>query len=110
MPQEKATMPCLDYGRIREAISLQRVLELIGYRWLRKNGTQHCGRCPLQCGVRPRACSFYLKRNLWYCHKCSRGGNQLDLFAAVYRLSLYPAAVKLCAMAGIDPPLKTGDS
>ena len=40
----------------------------------------------------------------YYCHKCRSRGNQLELWAAANKLSLYEAAVDLCRILGHEVP------
>jgi len=40
----------------------------------------------------------------YYCHKCQSKGNQLELWAAVHKLSIYQAAMDLCRALGRDVP------
>lgn len=97
-------MPFLDYGKVREQISLEQVLTLIGYTLLVKTKWRSYGRCPLHCCVASRAASFYLSKNLWYCHRCKRGGNQLDLYVIKSGMDVFPAALDLCNRMRVKPP------
>ncbi len=105
-------MPLINYAEVRQRISLERVLFLLGYNSLRKQGGHHYGRCPLGCSSDRRVCSFDLERGLWRCHKCQEGGNQLDLYAHRKSAYLYSAALLLCEAAGIPVPwlLQSGKS
>ena len=40
----------------------------------------------------------------YYCHRCHRHGNQLDLWAAATRLPLHRAAIDLCRRLGREVP------
>ena len=94
----------ISYAEVRQRVSLRDVLGLIRYRWLRSFGKKSYGLCPLGCSSSPRCCSFDLEWNLWFCHKCHRGGNQLDLYAKARSLSIYPAAFELCKEMGVEVP------
>lgn len=100
-------MPKISYAEVRQQVNIEEVLAFIGYVCLTSIGRKWVGQCPLRCCDSLRCCSFKLPRSLWYCHKCHRGGNQLDLYAQVRGLSLYPAAVALCERAGIAVPYLT---
>jgi len=102
------TVPFIDYAKVREMVSLEQVLSLIQYRFLVKTKWRSYGQCPLKCSTGSRRGSFYLAKNLWFCHACKRGGNQLDLYAAYTQQELYYATVQLCNRLGIIPPLGTG--
>jgi hypothetical protein len=97
----------IDYLAIRGRISIGRVLELLGYQPLSQRGPQWRGPCPICCGgdvtANPRCFSVHVGRDLFRCFRCGRAGNQLDLWAHVRGLSLYPATVDLCRRLGIDP-------
>ena len=87
--------PYIDFGKIREQISLEEVLRLIGYTFLVKTKWRCYGRCPLHCCAASRAASFYLPKNLWFCHRCKQGGNQLDLYLRVRNMNEYDAVLDL---------------
>jgi hypothetical protein len=40
----------------------------------------------------------------YYCHKCHSRGNQLELWAAVHRLTIYAATIDLCRALGKEVP------
>ena len=47
---------------------------------------------------------FVIQHNDYYYHKCQSKGNQLELWAAVHKLSIYQAAMDLCRALGRDVP------
>jgi DNA primase len=101
-------MAAIDYAAIRRRIAIRRVLELIAYQPTSTRGDQWRGPCPLEPHVLARRGDRYfsvnLARNLFHCFRCRRSGNQLDLWAAITQLPLYPATLDLCRRIGIEPP------
>lgn len=99
-------MPLIDYRWVREQVSMEKVLELIGYEEVKGTHVQRYGPCPLKCSDRGRCCSFNLPRKIWRCHNCGSGGNHLDLFCRVYSLDVYTGALSLLALSQIEIPWK----
>jgi hypothetical protein len=101
-------MSWLDYAAIREQIPIRRVLQLLDWQPTLRRGPQWRGPCPLSCSQATRCFSVHLSRDLFRCFDCRRGGNQLDLWAAVTEQPLHPATLDLCHRLGITPiKLKT---
>ncbi len=102
-------MPGIDYQRLRQQIAMRRVLDLIGFQATSRQGPQLRGTCPVPncCSTSGRSFSVHLTRQLYHCFACRSCGNALDLWAAVYGLSIHQAAVDLCRVANLDPPRLT---
>lgn len=99
-------MPGIDYHQVRQQVSMTQVLGLIGFQAAWRRGPQLRGPCPIP-GCRSsshRAFSVHLTRQVYHCFACRSHGNHLDLWAAVRRLPLHPAAVDLCGTAGLPLP------
>jgi DNA primase len=100
-------MSQLDYRAIRNQIEMRRVLDLLRFQETTRTGHQLRGRCVLAShdahAERHRCFNVHLERHLYYCFLCRRGGNQLDLWAAITHLPLKPATLDLCQRLGIDP-------
>ena len=99
-------MPGVDFDRVRAEITMQQVLQLLGFEPSRCRGEQWYGRCPLP-GCRPnRRLSFSVNVAVgrYYCHRCHRHGHQLELWAEATGLLLCPAAIDLCATLGREVP------
>jgi hypothetical protein len=45
-----------------------------------------------------------VKGDGWFCHKCKRGGDVIDLAAALMRLAPVEAAAELCRSLGLAVP------
>ena len=101
-----ATMPGIHFARVRAAISLAEVLNLIGFVPCEAFGDQVRGPCPVHRSASPSSRSFSanLKRHIYRCFRCGSSGNQLDLYASVTGLSLYEAAAALCEQLDQEIP------
>jgi DNA primase len=102
----------IDYRALRAQVSMQRVLELIGYRATSRHGHQLRGACPLQTPEcpNPRCFSVALNKGVFRCFTCGAQGNQLDLWARLRRLPLHEAAIDLCRHAKVRIPTIHSDS
>lgn len=99
-------MPGIDFHRLRAEITMEQVLELLGFRPVSCRGPQWYGCCPLHeaTSKRSRVFSVNVERRRYYCHRCRSHGNQLELWAAAHNLPLYRAAIQLCQALGRDVP------
>jgi len=99
-------MPGIDFGRIRAGVTMEQVLNLLGFEPTSRSGSQWYGRCPLEdCGTgRRRGFSVNVASGRYSCHRCRSHGNQLELWAAATRLPLHQAAIDLCRRLGRDVP------
>ena len=99
-------MPGIDYAALRRRLRLGQVLELLGFVPGSHHGNQVCGPCLVHGSGSPRSRSFaaHLERHCWHCFGCGAGGNVLDLWTAVTKLSLYTAALDLCRRLGRAVP------
>ena len=80
-------MPGVDFDKLRAEVSIQQVLQLLGFEPNRCRGDQWYGRCPLPgCPPSQRSC---FSANVW---------------SAATGLPLYPAAIDLCVTLGRDVP------
>jgi len=102
-------MPNLDYRALRAQLPIQAVLELLNYVPQQIRGDQWRGPCPLhgeRAQNRSESCfAVNVRKQVFFCHRCRRGGNQLDLWAAATQLPLYQAALGLCQRLRLAPPL-----
>jgi DNA primase len=99
-------MPGIDFQKLRAEITMEQVLELIGFEPSSRHDDQWYGPCPLHDNSTPRCRVFSVNvhERRYYCHRCRSHGNQLELWAAVTHRPLYPAAIDLCQRLGIDTP------
>jgi DNA primase len=99
-------MPGVDFNVLRDEISMEDVLQQLQFQATDRAGDQLHGPCPVHGSTSPgsRTFSVNLSKGRYYCHKCQSHGNQLELWAAVHKLSLYDAAVDLCRAMARDVP------
>jgi DNA primase len=99
-------MPGVDFDKLRGQISIEQVLDLLGFRPSARRGDQWYGPCPLHDSTRNRQRCFSVNVALgrYYCHACHSRGHQLDLWSAATRLPLYQAAIDLCRALAVDVP------
>ena len=100
-------MPAIDYRAARADVRLAEVLALIEFVPQCCHGRQLRGRCPLHRSSRPTSRSFaaHVGKNVWYCFRCNKGGNALDLWVAVTRQPLHAAVCDLYDRLGRALPL-----
>jgi DNA primase len=91
-------MPGVDFQKLRDEIAISEVLQLLDFRAARRSGSQLRGPCPVHGSKTPDSTIFSVNLELgrYYCHKCKSKGNQLELWAAVTKLSIYDASLDLC--------------
>jgi DNA primase len=100
-------MPGIDYHELRRQITMREVLDLIGFQTSWRHGSQLRGPCPIpDCrSTSGRSFSVHLTRQVYHCFACQSHGNSLDLWVAVRGLSLHHAALDLCRILNLEPPL-----
>jgi len=104
-------MPLIDFKAVRMRIPIAKVLSILNYVPTSISQKSYYGRCPLgRCHPRDkrftrRCASFDAELDVWYCHSCKEGGNQLELYADVKDLTLYEAAIELCLLCEIEIPV-----
>ena len=99
-------MPGIDFDRLRAEITMQQVLQLLGFQPDRGRGDQWYGQCPLHdcpCSRQP-SFSVNVAMGRYYCHRCHHYGHQIELWAAVTGLPLHAAAIDLCGVLGRRVP------
>lgn len=99
-------MPGVHYKAVQSRVSMARVLELVGFVAEGVTGDQLRGPCPVHRSQSPRSRSFsvHLARDVCRCFKCGFAGNQIQLWGAMNKMSVYEAAVDLCQEAGVEVP------
>ena len=99
-------MPGIDFHVLRQEITMQQVLDLVGFEPTTRTGAQWHGPCPVHGSTSTRSRSFSVNLELgrYHCHKCGSQGNSLELWAAVQKTSLYVASQELCRALGRDVP------
>ena len=99
-------MPGVDFDRLRRQITMEQVLDLLGFIPCQRRGDQWYGPCPLHDSPpgRRRGFSVNVALGRYYCHRCRSRGHQLELWATAAKLPLYRAAIDLCQALGIEVP------
>jgi hypothetical protein len=99
-------MPGIDYRAARAEVRLAEVLALLNFVPCSRQGPQRRGPCPLHGArsLRSRSFAAHVGKNVWYCFRCRRGGNALDLWAAATRQPLHAATTALYGRLGRDVP------
>ena len=100
-------MPGVDFNVLRTEITMEQVLNQLGFQPTSRSGNQLHGPCPVHGSTSSgsRAFSVNLESGRYYCHKCRSHGNQLELWPLqVNKLSLYDAAVDLCRALAREVP------
>jgi DNA primase len=99
-------MPGIDLRQVRREITIQQVLDLLGFVPAARCGPRVRGPCPIHSHSRPqsRVFSVHLGCHRYHCFRCHSAGTQLDLWSAVHHLSIFAAAGDLCRRLGIPIP------
>ena len=99
-------MPGVDFHKLRTEITMEQVLEQLGFEPTGRSGKQWHGPCPVHRSTSnsSRTFSVNLDTRRYYCHKCHSRGNQIELWAAVQQLRFHDAAIDLCRALGRDVP------
>jgi len=99
-------MPGVDFHKLRTEITMEQVLEQLGFEPTGRSGNQWHGPCPVHRSgsTSSRTFSVNLDTRRYYCHKCHSRGNPIELWAAVGQLPFYDAAIDLCRALGRDVP------
>ena len=99
-------MAGVDFQVLRREITMNDVLNPLGFVPTSRCAAQLHGRCPVHGSrsLRSRTFSVNVEAGRYYCHKCHSQGNPLELWAAVVKLQIYEAAVDLCRVLGREVP------
>jgi len=103
-------VPGADFDTVRGLVTMERVLNLLGFEPSSRSGVRWYGSCPLDdAGAGRRHRSFSVNPGApgigrYTCHRCHSHANQLELWAAARKLPLHQAAVDLCRRLGCHVP------
>ncbi|MGH9828965.1 MAG: CHC2 zinc finger domain-containing protein, partial [Blastocatellia bacterium] len=102
----------VDFRLIKDAVSMQMVLDQYNINWLRRSGDELRGRCPIHKGEGDRTFHVNLVKGAFNCLSCKAHGNILDLVAALENCTVRDAALKLRHMFGVgkNQPLPVATS
>ena len=107
--EEALAVPGVDFNKLRAEVTMEEVLSQLGFQHTSRSGNQLHGPCPVHGSqsTGSRSFSVNLDDGRYYCHKCHSKGNQLELWAAVHKLSFYDSAIDLCRALGRAVPTMT---
>ena len=94
----------VDFGAVKQAVSLEAVLRHYQVPGLRKRGHQLVGRCPIHRGQRDDSFRASLSKNAFHCFACQAGGNVLNFVAAMEKCSIRQAALRLQRWFSVGAP------
>lgn len=98
----------IEYRELRSLVSMSDVLRVLDWKPVERHGDQLRGPCMVHgsSSETSRSLSLNLKKNAYRCFAacCNSQGNQLDLYAAARKLSLFEAATELCDRLHVAPP------
>lgn len=106
-------MPAINFARLKQQITIQDVLELIGWEPIRRNGAEWRGPCPFHVSQsrNPEMSRSFAVNVLKHCFHCKNSecgvhGNAFDLWIQHERYGdeVHLAAQHLCAEIGLDVP------
>ena len=91
MQRTRLNMKCL-----KDTVLVTQAIERYLKYPLKRDGGGYATSCPIHDGNNKRAFRVSVDGRAWYCHSaCKRGGNVLDLIAALDRCSVIEAAIVL---------------
>jgi DNA primase len=99
-------MPGIDFNRLRHEITMEQVLDLLGFECIRRRGDQWYGYCPLHAFETKHRTAFSVNvaMNCYYCHKCGSRGDQFKLWVEATKNPLHPAMIDLCRQLSQEVP------
>jgi len=99
-------MPGIDFNTLRHQITMEQVLDLLGFQCVRRRADQWYGYCPLHPSEpkHRRTFSVNVRKGCYYCHKCRSRGDQFTLWTEANNMTLHPATIQLCHQLGIEVP------
>jgi hypothetical protein len=87
-------MPGIDFNRLRHEITMEQVLDVLGFECIRRRfETKH-----------RTAFSVNVAMNCYYCHKCGSRGDQFKLWVEATKNPLHPAMIDLCRQLSQEVP------
>lgn len=94
----------VDFAVLKQKVGIEQIVELLGLE-LKRSGEQLRGKCPIHGGDNPRHLVITPSRNLFYCFEpsCGKGGDQLQLYAEVKKVSTKVAAEEIAKAFSAEP-------
>jgi DNA primase len=87
--------PWLSFARIKHHVTMQLLLERIGWKPVSRRGNRVHGPCPIHRGQRADTFHADLAKNIFHCFSCHAHGDVIDLVAALENSSIRQAALSL---------------
>jgi len=94
----------VDFKTVKTAVNMEMILGRYQVNWLRKNGDELRGRCPIHEGEGADTFHVNVAKNAFHCFSCKARGNVLDFVAAMEKISVRDAALKLAEWFTIRQP------
>ncbi len=88
-------MPYISIDQIKREVSCWAVLEAYQWRFTSNTSKSRRGPCPFHTARSKRPRTFYTEFRWWFCHKCQKGGDVIDLVIALTGLSFADALCDL---------------
>lgn len=92
----------VDFKAVKAAVTMQMILDHYQVNWLRKNGVELRGRCPIHKGEGDRTFQANLEKNAFNCFSCKASGNVLDFVAAMEQCTVREAAVNVAKWFSVE--------
>lgn len=102
-PAHRKETAVVDFTQLKTLVTIENVVALLNLP-LKKSGEQLRGACPICEDDNPRAFVITPAKQLFYCFKCEKGGDQIQLFAEVKKLDVKQAANDLERHFKATPP------
>jgi hypothetical protein len=99
-------LPGIDFELLRPEVTIEELLNLLGFEPTRRFGRQWYGRCPLHQSASERRGSFSANVLLgrYYYHRCRSHGNARELWAEATGQPLHAAMIDRCDRLGREVP------
>ena len=85
----------VDYAKVKDAVSIEKVLEQVGHPYRTKADGSLEAACPIHDGHNPRQFRVSPSGRGFHCFGCGSHGNVIDLAAELGGLPFRDAAIKL---------------
>jgi DNA primase len=92
--EEDIVMGFIDFAAVKSAIS---IMEVCGWYSLelKQEQSSYRGCCPICKSDEKRAFTVNPDKDMYHCHKCKKGGDQISLVAAIEHISVKDAAARM---------------
>jgi DNA primase len=100
----------VDFRVVKEAVTMEMLLDHYGINWLRKKGPELRGRCPIHKGEGDRTFHVNIEKGAFNCFSCHKRGNVLDFVAAMENCTVRDAALRIADWFKIASAPEVGES